>query len=628
MSRTSFLPLLLAPLLSAASLSAADSNDRSLVSAFDSVAEDGVVIIYAHGSDWNPAGKLVAKSIWENPAFRASLPSKAQLCTADFLENPRFKRVDRILLTSKSIAPASTNLTVEGGPTYTKGTDGSWSLDKLEAKPRESTYALAISTAAELTQNDAIVLTLTPPVSAIVAASHPGLTKNGRITVSELTISDANGKKIPVRSIVTSEDSIPQQPTTRLTDGDESANGTWTSDHNNFRNVNFLIFPSQPIPANAKVTLTWTVKSVGQDQLPVEIKVQQSALGDPTPLTTMAENEEFLTKLPIDTKNLPALFAFDKQRKLIAKVTPVLVQHDPAAVAQKLNSEIKTVTDAEATIASAANQADPHKKIELIVKGAEALGSYLDGNRRKQLVAEIAKLDPDQSSPYRWRFDFNTSEFNTKLTEAQKNGGLDAAFAFIDQTVRSPRASQLNNEQKQLLVLEKFKRARADKKTWPELVPYLKEVAKIDPTTHTGIGAIGQIDSNGLGDPSMAFGFWPTHLKAGKNTLTVKTGLAVLIPVNGSYELQLTRRAGSKGTLTIHSASIVDKAGNAISTHKSDQKMDDTVPTIKIPLSIPAGAQPDEVSIQLQLTAEAPPAASCTFIFRPTLPIDGEFSFR
>ena len=157
----------------------------------------------------------------------------------------------------------------------------------------------------------------------------------------------------------------------------------------------------------------------------------------------------------------------------------------------------------------------------------------------------------------------------------------------------------------------------------------LEQMNAIDPDNHYGIGSRGQIDYYGNGAATLAYGYWPRHVHAGSNTLVIQKGLAVLLPVSGTYDLSLVTRGGSKNPCQVQSAAFVDAAGKELSRADSTAIIGPGHGNeVKLRLSLPKGIDPKQVSLRLQFTLAEGAEHSSTFVLRPALPEDGKFGWE
>ena len=85
----------------------------------------------------------------------------------------------------------------------------------------------------------------------------------------------------------------------------------------------------------------------------------------------------------------------------------------------------------------------------------------------------------------------------------------------------------------------------------------LKQIYRLDPQTHQGIGAKGYLMYRGADNEfSLYHGWFPSHLTKGNHIWNIRQGCAKAFPHPGIYDIALSTRSG-KSTLTIKSVSLV-----------------------------------------------------------------------
>lgn len=619
------------PTAPAASPAAAPAPEaRDLAEALDRLGKGApALLVYAHGSNWNIAGEEVLRTTWAPPALAQALPPEWVRVAVD-IRDPDCTRELAGLLPTLPSAPVEM-LAVEGkeGSRYAEQADGSWLMAK-EPNPHNEDITLRFRTGRE-------------PVKALRvqflrdAAFGGRLGRAGNFAVNEMTLA-LDGKTLPLKAALADACENNGRGNTNprfLADGDAATRDrVWSVNGVSLEAPSVLLVPQAELPANSTLTLTLQCRSPWGQHTPGRLRLGAvpARAGDPAlkaldALTAAALIEQRNRALEVDTVNLPSLTLYDAERRKLGTIRPITPQDTPASLAARLRAFQQRKAASDALLAEAKAAGDPAQKIEKTVRAALALGDAFEGEWRKQFLKDLSKLDPQRQNPWMWHLDFNIKAEQDEAAKIKDKQGVDAAIAWWDQLARSPRAAQLANEQRQRLLLERYLLLRdtQDERRFQ----LLEDIAKVDGTTHLGIGARGQINYHGRGIPTMGYGWWPRHVQAGDCTITLREGLPVLMPVSGAYRLILTTRDGSSDAALIRRVRLVDGAGKVVSAAEPQTKIGaGSAKETSALLTLPPKVNPADLKLEVDLTVDGGGKHSCTVALKPALPDAGELAWK
>ncbi|MEN9359261.1 MAG: hypothetical protein RL095_796 [Verrucomicrobiota bacterium] len=619
---------LLASLTSSAAQQAADlseAKERCSKGLADTI------LVYAHGSDWNPAGERLLKSLWQDPALAKGLPDSVVMVAVDLPETgfrPRFRQ-----LLSRLPAPSGAAVTAvsgKNGSSYTRQSDGSWLADP-KSNPHHEVLSLTFKTGA----SPCSALRLQTLSDPSFAREHSGRAGgNGNFAINEVELFAGSAKLAIRNALADAVEKDPNNPreASNLIDGSFEPSRMWSVHGTDLKSQNLLLELPQDLAPNSDYTLKIHCLSPWGQHVPGRLRLEavESRLLTPefTAVFQQAELENRNRVLQIANNNLPAIFAYSPDGERFGALVPLRPEDRAGSIINRLGPLMQKRRDFDKLYAEAKGAA-PLELPEKMVKAAEVLGDELGQTRRKEILAAIHKVDPNRQNPWSWRFDFNLDSVRKEKDERLKAKGEQAALDYLDSVLSSLRAGRLKPEQKQQLVLEKFLIARNWKGQEIQKNRILEQMEALAPTSHYGIGARGQIDYYGHGIPTLAYGWWPRHVQPGANTLNIQKGLAVLLPVSGSYDLTLATRGGSKNPCVIESAAFVDAAGKELSTAVSGVTIGPGHDNeVKLRLQLPKGSDPEKLSLRLKFKLDSGTEHSCTLILRPALPEDGPFGWE
>jgi len=589
------------------------------------------ILVYAHGSDWNPAGEKLLKSLWQDPALAKGLPESTVMVAVDMPEKGFRPRFRQLLSTLPSPSGACVSaVSGKNGSIFTRQSDGSWLADP-KVNPHHEVLSLNFKTGSAPVR--ALRLqTLADPSFPQERSGRAG--GNGNFAINEVELF-AGPEKLPfskaLADAVQNDGNNPREGS-NVIDGDFTPQKMWSVHGTDLKSQNLLLTLPKDLAPNTDYVLKIHCLSPWGQHVPGRLRLEPVETKLLTPefsaVLKQAELENRNRILKVDNTNLPAIYAYTPEGERFGALVPLRPEDSPGSIINRIGQAMQKRRDFDKLYAEAKTAA-PTELPEKMVKAAETLGDDLSQERRKEILAAILKVDPNHQNPWTWRFDFNLDSVHKEKDERLKAKGEQAALDYLDSVLTSLRAARLKPEQKQSLVMQKFLIARNWKDHEAVKNRVLEQMNAIDPDSHYGIGARGQIDYYGNGVPTLAYGYWPRHVHAGSNTLVIQKGLAVLLPVSGTYDLSLVTRGGSKNPCQVQSAAFVDAAGKELSRADSSEIIGPGHDNeVKLRLSLPKGVDPKQVSLRLQLTLAEGAEHSCSFVLRPALPEDGKFGWE
>lgn len=343
-----FRPLLL--LATAASLAAAAQSPAApgrpaagsppaaaphLRQAFESCPDDGQVLALAIGSDWNPASLRVRDGLWRSPAFAAALPKGSVLVCADYPE----KRAVNAIFDKLPPPPEGIRLDTAQGSSYRRQPDGAWLIEKRDAAPEAEQLTLRFSVPAG---SPAAALALDLRCHPSLVDLGPGASGNGHLGIKELRLRDAQGRGIPLVRLVANRDNHIANAVMIDAQNDDGGGQVWGSSHGPGAAIRLLLAAAAPLaPGDYSFEIDcrsgWPRHQPGHFSFAlIPASLGQAALD-------AEELRQGNAEPGLDTVNLPAVFAFDKQRRPLGQLRPVQVGDDPAAAAADLARDRKSV---------------------------------------------------------------------------------------------------------------------------------------------------------------------------------------------------------------------------------------------------------------------------------------------
>ena len=630
MLRYPFIAVLLAAALQARAAQQADDLTDALDKCQGGKAD--TILVYAHGSDWNPAGEKMLGSLWRDPTLAKGIPDSTVMVAVDLPE-----KVSRIRL--RNLLPALpaprgdcvSSVTGKNGTLYAPQADGSWLADP-KTNPHHEVITMTFKTGGR-PATCLRLQTLADPGFADGRSGRAG--GNGHFAINETELLAEGGGKVAFAAAVADaceNDANNPREAANVIDGDFTPGKLWSVAGADLKSQNLLLILQKPIPANTPFTLQIHCVSPWGQHTPGRLRLDLLGEGDKaaelSEIGRLAALEARNRVLGLDGTNLPAIYAYTPGKDRFGAITPIRPGDGTAAILEQIMQiqwRHRTLEHMCQTAQAAGKVEHPDK----LVMAAEAMGDGLSQERRKEVLGMLLKGDPDRQDPWIWRFDFNLDSVNREKDAQLKAHGEQAALRYLDSVLLSPRAAQLKPEQCQLLHLQKFLIAKnwqgheADKKR------ILEQMAEVAPETHLGIGARGQIDYFGQGVPTIAYGYWPRHVKRGENTLEIRDGLAIALPVSGRHMLTLRTRDGSTDVCEVRSAALLDAAGQELSRADTTEVLGPGKKSqIQLPLRLPKGVDPAGVKLRLVFNLPAGTGHSCTFAIKPALPEDGEFGWK
>ncbi len=177
----------------------------------------------------------------------------------------------------------------------------------------------------------------------------------------------------------------------------------------------------------------------------------------------------------------------------------------------------------------------------------------------KSLWETLKQSDPEDKSGWDFALTFDPAEKDCYvINEAIAKGQPDVAQKHLAQLEAKPQTHLSTNQKQGLKLLRYLSLKEKDKPLSNTQVAILKEVIAMDPTTHYGIAAQGELCRKGLGPVAIPYGWFPKDAQPGTHTWNITVGTQKTLRAAGRYELTLKRTKG-RGTMRFEGLTIGKK---------------------------------------------------------------------
>ena len=593
----------------------ADAKER-----LDTGKADAVAILI-HGSDWCPAGEVIKTHSWASSEVTDALPNNVILSTKDVRETPpknRGPELKKILANKSTIPLTTTPPTTKHGTKFRQRKDDAWVIAKGTPNPNYEVISITIKL-----KRPAQLLRLSTLTDPAIRHGGPGRTRNFVITEFEARI---NGVLMPFWSAA----SFDQKgfPGIAASDGIITNENGWAIGQQ-YKDQELYLVPDTPLPAGVDINIT--IHSIHHSVRHTLGCFKIEAFENINSLPSLAERQRgklyaLSRAINVSTNNYPAIIIQNARGQQLGgkhALDNTLTSTQIIEIIQKALSNRKKakayLKKAETLTGEA--QITAYAKAFLLLR-------EMGNSQHKEILKTILKLDPKRQSPWTWQFapDWKIiyDEKNKQMKANNKLGAINA----LSRMLQDPRLAKLTPHQKQSILLDKQKIYQGWKGHENSRWPILKQMWRTDPKSMLGIGAKGVVDMSGKGEPSIAFGWWPHHIKNGEQTLKIKEGIKVNIFRPGFYTVSFWTASSSKpvkvssvslfsGTTLlskdVHEASLARKA--------------DKESIFKI--ECPNGINISTLTLQIKINApEGHNHRSGRIYITPYLPADGPFGWR
>ena len=498
--------------------------------------------------------------------------------------------------------------------------DGSWLMDRGGPNPDREvlTQTLRLSSPVSL-------LRLTALTRPGEEGRGPGNASNGNLVISEVEIR-VGGILQPLTALANTTQR--RSSSLYLCDTLVDGNNGWFAGTQRGNRELYLFTVGSPLPADTDIEIK--IHSVHRSKrhtlgyyrldgypvspwFPPKTVIAQSVNGLPAFYTPRSSA-------------YPALNCFDARGRLIGAAHALPHDISAPALAEKIRAILERRSRWEDLMRMASSAPSLIGKTKMM-SDAWKLMKQAGFPGAKEVERDILTVDPRRRSPWTWRVTPDIKRIDEGEKQAAKKG-VQERLAYLDRVLADPLLAEIGIEIRQRLILRKFEIYR----NWPghekERFGPLREIARVGPETHIGLGARGYIEMNGqCGYATIGYGWYPEHIRTGRQTLEISRGVPINFYKPGLYEITLwTFR--SKRPLQVGGVSLVSD-GLKISEdlHPSTLvRKGDTNNVYRVELV--GKYKPETLSLRIDLTAPEGHGHSGRISITPCLPARGKFGWR
>ena len=624
LKKWSLIALLASPVLS---MGATRVQDLTEAKKRFTEGKEKYLAVFLHGSDWCVSGEKIKAQAWDQEALVKALPESMLLCAVDHHESFSMsqyrKDVKRALARAKPVDIKCSAPVSKEGITYVEQEDKSWLVKKGAPNPKNDVLSMEMSI-----EKETSFLRLTMLTDDSLPHRGPGRAKNGNFVITELEMT-VDGKKLKLNAMASHESG--DLTAGSAVDGDFAIQKNGWSVGAKHINHELYILPDKPIPSGAVVKITIhslhssKQHTLGRYKWDAFSKVPK---GFPSNEIFSTMQQDLRNKsYKVASWNYPALVCLDKEGQVVGRKDALDIELSSSEIAKQLTEIIAKANEWNALVTKAADKKGDEKiallaQAWILMRAAGASAYY------KPLEKKISKLDPEKRSSWTCRV---TSDYGAIAAEQKRlteKDGKQAAVDYLDRMLADPRLSRLSSDQRQSLIMRKYKVYRFWKEQRDKQYDALQEMAKVDPTTILGIGANGILAAAGKTEISTRFGWTnPKFIPIGLNKIDVTLGVALNFYRPGWYKITFSTTS-SKKPITMKSVSCVVK-GKELVTDRHDSVMGKRGDVSVYHLNIPEGVKPKDMVLRLEIDAPEGHEHKCSGIYvQPYLPADGKFGWR
>lgn len=538
----------------------------------------------------------------------------------------------------KGAPPANevTTVTADSGAAFAKRADGAWLVDAKAANPATDTLTLKMKTVA-----GGKVLRLDFPPDAGFAGGGTGRSGNGNAVISEVEVA-AGGKSVRALLAWGSCNSGGTLSPLFAVDGDSSkADCGWDLRGYEKKNRTLLVLLEESVPAGADLSVRLVCKTQHANHVVGAVRaalVADSQLAQDVSAVAQAQWEQYRnSKFTFGGwGKMPRLSLLDAQGRPVG-ANPSLSIH---LTAKDLATELKTLRarrEKRDVLWAQAEKAAGPAKAGLLRQSLDALNLGRDpefgrhngwgggANGPYDAVHRAMRAaDPqDESGAIRW-LGFSqgawggipwkptvkdakgavTAQGNEWWKELEgKPAPTDADYAAADACIQreldDPRNRLLENDHRQHILKARYdlylRQCKGDR-VHDKVLEVQRQIAKIDPDTFWGVGAIGYVGMYRRSDqPFVSYGFDAKYqTKPGANAWVLADAWRD-VDHAGAYKFSVVYQGGKDSLKITRMAVVVD--GRELGQGKPEagkETLDANNRTVEIPLALaalPAGAK-------------------------------------
>lgn len=529
----------------------------------DAKAGNKTIAAYFHGSDWSRLGEHLKQTVWDTERL-ASLLGDGFVMVAidqrDYLDLNVRKAVERAQALLPNKGAEIVSITSQGGAKFEKRDDNSWLA--TNANPKTDVFEIRFRTGA----TPAATLWLEALADDSLPQRGPGRSSGGNFVLSEV---EATFGVSPIKFTGAWADRTDGNLTPALTiDGIISEKGKegWNPNVGRHHEDRVLVLaPEKPLPANTTLTLKlhfaspWAQHTIGR------VRIRQSSDAALAATITDYHRASLLNqhnKAAGQVTSYPGVVLFDAEGRASGRAERLLKGLTPEQLAARLlwfprrRQQLASIVQ-QGLAATGTRRADLLGEA-LASSREDGLPPYHDKTNRVALLKLLREADTNDLTGWQRALEFNPGKIAEAANKLAATNQHEAAIAAIDKGINSPANKHLTTAQKQELMLTKFHLYRGWKGHEDQRFEVLRDIAKVDPDTTTGVGATGYLLYYQKGPVSVTHGWSSPHLKRGPMTWDIEYGVPRTFDHAGKYEVTLIPKGGTNVLAVKSLAMLVD----------------------------------------------------------------------
>lgn len=534
--------------------------------------------VFQRGSDWNRLGETLYNEIWQTPGFVSELGDGFILvavdrpevvggravqgqCTAVYCGTTGFSDTEvgstaplQLAKRTEEDAPLPPNQLVavesgEGVAYRARRTDGAF-LCETAKNPGQDTLNLSVRA-----PRGGRVLRLDFLTDTNLPGQGPGRASNGNFAISE--VEARRGSEALHFAAAWANAAEGAWGAWQVVDGvADKGDNLWNPAAHHHKQRSLLLVLEKPLPPDALLNVRLVCRSQWGQHLPGCLRA--AVLADEPLAETIvtvaaaqalaARNAKFSWW---DRSYCPRIALMDSQGHAVAAENKPRLGLTAKTMAARIR-ELRAVREQRDATWAQAEKASGPAKAELLRRSLEALGfaNWAGNENGYKFVHEaIRQADSnDVSGAVRWLSFGGHGRDGAPgmgdVAKARDAKNHEEALALVDRHLADPRNKALDHDRIQRILLAKYHIYRH----WPghedQRFDVQREIARLDPTTYLGIGAIGYLGMHRRSDvPMITYGWGPGQIKAGAFSWDM-TDTDYFFDHAGPYKITLAHAGG------------------------------------------------------------------------------------
>lgn len=262
------------------------------------------------------------------------------------------------------------------------------------------------------------------------------------------------------------------------------------------------------------------------------------------------------------SERFPAVAGYDAEGRVFWVHEDLRISETPASLAAAMNQALDMKRQRDDAW-QRAEESEGIARARWLGRGLDAmkLGTGFASKRRgpkdyQPILEAIRTADPEDRSFYSRKYSFGSKQTRTEAMKLAEETHYEEALQRVQVELDHPGNAMLPVETLQELHLIR----RDIYRQWPgqedKQWDVFRTIAAMDATTTLGIGAEGYLLMTGRSVPSLTHGWWPHHLRQGRQQLVIDIDTATYFDHAGRYEITLHYEKG-QDAITVHGLSLL-----------------------------------------------------------------------